>query len=82
MKHEKYAFFCKKIFAFLDFQALESLLKKSIFYDSFEIWCTLGMLILIKWLEIDLGGGIKSPACPYVGYTNEETVNINFWIGR
>ena len=31
VKHEKYAFFCKKFLAFLDFQALESLLKKRIF---------------------------------------------------
>jgi hypothetical protein len=31
VKHKKYAFFCKKILAFLDFQALESLLKKRIF---------------------------------------------------
>ena len=28
VKHTKYNFFCKKFFAFLNFQALESLLKK------------------------------------------------------
>ena len=36
VKHEKYANFSKKILAFLDFQALESLLKKRIFMIPFK----------------------------------------------
>ena len=36
VKHEKYANFSKIILAFLDFQALESLLKKRIFMIPFK----------------------------------------------